>query len=53
MTQPDGNVHTIPLDDYQEHEESSNCWCQPVMIERAANTGTEVWVHNRAKDVVQ
>lgn len=48
----DGNVHVVPTDDYQKHIESSQCWCQPVMIERAI-TGIEVWSHNRAKDVIQ
>lgn len=50
--QPDGNIHVVPTDDYQPHEESPQCWCQPEMIERAA-TGVEVWSHNRAKDNVQ
>ena len=47
------NIHVVPTDDYQPHEESSACWCQPVMIERAVNTGVEVWSHNRAKDTAQ
>jgi len=53
MNQYDGNVHVIPLDDYQEHFESKNCWCQPEMIERSLETGVEVWSHNRAKDAIQ
>lgn len=28
MSQPDGNVHTIPLDG-PEHIESEECWCKP------------------------
>jgi len=49
----DQNIHVVPTDDFQEHKDSSDCWCQPVMIERVANTGIEVWSHNRAKDSVQ
>jgi hypothetical protein len=52
MNQHDGNIHVMPNDDYQDHIESSQCWCQPVMIERAVN-GTEVFSHNRAKDIKQ
>jgi hypothetical protein len=52
MSQPDGNIHTVPLDDYEPHIESSQCWCQPVMVERGPS-GIEAWVHNRAKDLAQ
>jgi len=51
MSQPDGHIHVVPTDDFQEHEESAQCWCQPVRIERTID-GAEVWSHNRAKCAV-
>lgn len=29
--EPDGNVHTMPLDG-PEHIESADCWCEPELI---------------------
>lgn len=52
VSEPDGNVHTVPLDDIQSHIESSNCWCQPVRM-ITGPIGVEAWSHNRAKDGLQ
>lgn len=53
MSEEISHIHVVPTDDFEPHLESPECWCQPVMIERAPNTGIEVWAHNRAKDSVQ
>lgn len=53
MTDEPSHIHVIPVVDFTEHEESSSCWCQPVMIERSPNTGVEIWAHNRAMDKPQ
>lgn len=50
--EPDGNVHTMPLDDFQPHVESSQCWCQPVRMVTGPS-GVEAWSHNKAKENVQ
>jgi hypothetical protein len=29
-----------------EHEESENCWCEPILFYEDELTGNQVWVHN-------
>lgn len=36
----EGDTHVVPLNDLREHEQYTDCWCNPV--ENEAN----IWVHN-------
>jgi len=34
--------HVIPVDDYREHECSTDCWCKPKEDEDVY----DLWIHN-------
>ncbi len=38
MSQPDGNVHTMPTAG-PEHIESKDCWCEPDLVADYSNDG--------------
>lgn len=42
LTEVDMLIHTIPLGDFREHEESVTCWCHP----RQDAEEPRHWVHN-------
>lgn len=45
MSEPDGNVHTMPLDG-PKHEESKDCWCEPELVaDETANGGVKCYLH--------
>jgi len=45
MSQPDGNVHTMPTYG-PEHIESKDCWCEPELVEDFTNEGgVKVYLH--------
>lgn len=41
-------IHIIPTRDTLRpvHDESPNCWCNPVLHYKDGDTENEVWVHN-------
>jgi len=38
MSDPDGNVHTMPMDG-PEHIESKDCWCEPELVDDFTKDG--------------
>lgn len=42
LTEVDMLIHTIPLGDFREHQESVTCWCHP----RQDEAEPRVWIHN-------
>lgn len=43
-------VHVIPTgDDEPEHDESSECWCKPTLIQAEEDWTDAVWSHNRTQ----
>lgn len=45
----DGSVHVRPLDDYEQHSLSSECWCNP----RCEMHEVPLFIHDRSKDIPQ
>lgn len=41
---PDGNVHTVPTSGL-EHEESQDCWCEPILDYEDELTGIKHYIH--------
>lgn len=39
----DGNVHTMPNDN--QHYESKECWCNPLLNYKDSVTGKEQYIH--------
>ena len=49
MNQPDGNVHTMPVDGH-EHIESPDCWCEPEMIaDYTEQGGVKCYLHKEVQ----
>jgi len=45
MSQPDGNVHTMPIGG-PEHVESKDCWCEPELVaDETASGGVKCYLH--------
>lgn len=39
----DGNIHTVPTDN--QHYESKECWCNPLLSYKDEATGKEHYIH--------
>ncbi len=45
MSQPDGNVHTVPMSG-PDHIESKDCWCAPDLVgDYSDEGGAKHFVH--------
>lgn len=42
LTPEERCIHTMPLGDFREHQESVTCWCHP----RQDEAEPRVWIHN-------
>lgn len=52
--EPDGNIHTIPIESRIRHIESKHCWCSPMLIQGIDDEhDKEVWVHQGYEEVNQ
>lgn len=38
LVDPDGHVHTIPLDG-TKHVENTTCWCEPILMDDYSELG--------------
>jgi len=47
MSQPDGNVHVVPIGGQNpEHIESKDCWCEPYLAEDySKDMGVKLYIH--------
>lgn len=50
----DGNIHVIPLYGPLNHEESKNCWCEPILVQDIDEEhDKQVWVHKGYEELNQ
>lgn len=49
---PDGNIHTVPTNG-KPHEESENCWCEPLLTFVHHETLIKHYLHKGYEELEQ
>lgn len=43
-------IHVMPIHDYDEHELSFKCWCNPYLDYKNKDTGDELVIHRMCRE---
>jgi len=46
------DIHVIPVGDVEDHQDTPNCFCNPIVDPETIGFEQQVWVHNRMSEVL-